>query len=67
MPSNLEVAQRARLKPIAEIAAALGVDDGARLRVESRRASLGWIAISSRGASSISPCTRRVSVPPCQW
>jgi len=27
MPSNLEVAQRARLKPIAEIAAALGVED----------------------------------------
>ncbi len=27
MPTNLEVAQRARLKPIAEIAAALGVED----------------------------------------
>jgi formate--tetrahydrofolate ligase len=27
MPSNLEVAQRARLKPIGEIAAALGVED----------------------------------------
>src|SRR5437667_6322123 len=27
MPSNLEVAQRARLKPIAEVAAALGVED----------------------------------------
>ncbi len=27
MPSNLEVAQRARLKPIAEIAAALGIDE----------------------------------------
>jgi formate--tetrahydrofolate ligase len=27
MPTNLEVAQRARLKPIAEIAAALGIED----------------------------------------
>src|SRR5439155_1573350 len=31
-----------------------------------RRASAGLIAISRRGASSRSPCTRRVSVPPCQ-
>ena len=30
-------------------------------------ASLGWMDISRSGARAISPSTRRVMVPPCQW